>query len=187
MTITILWRALPGALQQEARDAFLRCAFGNARFARLRAEAGGKPYLMPAAEDLCPPHISIAHTQGLIACAMADAPVGLDTERLHRRVAPALARRILSAPEQAAYAALPEAARGAFLLRRWVVKEAHLKRTGEGLAGGMARLTVADDGRVEDAAGHMLSRFTTLTLSGCLLAVASEAPLEGAFPAVCKI
>ena len=63
-----------------------------------------------------------------------------------RQSAPCRRRsRGASSPLRSARAArrLPEGARAAFLLDVWVAKEAHLKRTGEGLAGGMARLTVA--------------------------------------------
>lgn len=177
MQMTILWRALPGAPEREARDAFVRRALGQARFLRLAREPGGKPFLLPAADDPRPPHLSLTHTRGLIACALFDAPVGVDAEPADRQVAAALARRILSEPERARYAALPAAARGAFLLGRWVAREAHGKRTGEGIAGGGAHLVVTDDGRVLDAGGAVLSRVRTLSLAGCLVAVAGpDAP-----------
>ena len=94
MQMTILWRALPGVPEREARDAFVRRALGQARFLRLAREPGGKPFLPPAADDPRPPHLSLTHTRGLIACALFDAPVGVDAEPADRQVAAALARRI---------------------------------------------------------------------------------------------
>lgn len=176
-TVLLYWRALAGAPEGQARDLFLQGALGEARYARIRRAANGKPYILPAEADPCPPHFSLTHTRGLLACAVADVPVGLDAEAADRIVSPLLARRILSEPEQAAYAVLPQEQRSGFLLLRWVLKEAHLKRTGEGVSGNMARLTAMADGRIADAAGNTLSYLAADRLAGYLVAAACEAPI----------
>lgn len=181
MRVTVYWRALPADAGRAARDAFLADALGKARFARLTSGPGGKPFVAPAQEDPHPPHMSLSHTRGLIVCAVADAPVGVDVEARQRAVPPALARRILSAAEAGRFSALPAARQGAFLLERWVAKEAHLKRTGEGIAGGMASLTVADDGGVETDGG-ICGAVRVFSLAEAFVAVAAEtAAIEAAF------
>ncbi|MGN0785164.1 MAG: 4'-phosphopantetheinyl transferase family protein [Candidatus Aphodomorpha sp.] len=176
-TALLYWRALAGTPERQARDLFLQSALGEARCSRIRCAPNGKPYILPAEEDPCPPHFSLTHTRGLLACAVADVPVGLDAEAADRAVSPLLARRILSEPEQAAYAVLPGEQRSGFLLLSWVVKEAHLKRTGEGVSGNMARLTATADGRIVDGAGNTLSHLAVDRLAGYLVAVACEAPI----------
>ena len=166
MEVTVFYRPLPDGAESGARGALLSAALGEARAARLLYAPGGKPFIAPAADDPRPPYMSLTHTRALIACAVCRAPVGLDAEPAERAVPEALARRILSAAERARCAALPEGARAAFLLDIWVAKEAHLKRTGEGLAGGMARLTVAPGGRVLAGDGRPLGHVRPVALPG---------------------
>ena len=175
MEVTVFYRPLPDGAECGARGALLSAALGEGRAARLLYAPGGKPFIAPAADDPRPPYMSLTHTRALIACAVCRAPVGLDAEPAERAVPEALARRILSAAERARCAALPEGARAAFLLDVWVAKEAHLKRTGEGLAGGMARLTVAPGGRVLAGDGRPLGHVRPVALPGARAAVAAQA------------
>ncbi|HET7845438.1 MAG TPA: 4'-phosphopantetheinyl transferase superfamily protein, partial [Xanthomonadales bacterium] len=64
-------------------------------------------------------------------------PVGIDIERVARFAADdALAATILSPGELATWGALPREARALALARAWVAKEAVLKASAVGLAGG---------------------------------------------------
>ena len=94
-------------------------------------------------------HVSISHTDGFVAVAVADVPVGLDLERadrLMRQPADRLAEAILSAGEMAEYRAATAAAgtdkgtareperdtpeKTAFLLTAWTGKESLYKAFG---------------------------------------------------------
>lgn len=89
-------------------------------------------------------HISISHTEGYAACAIAREPVGIDVEREHT-FSKAAAKRILFPQEEL----LRESANADELLSRiWTVKESFLKMTGEGIPGGMRTLELiaAGDG-----------------------------------------
>ena len=89
-------------------------------------------------------HITISHTEGYAACAIAREPVGIDVEREHT-FSKAAAKRILSPQEEL----LRESANADELLSRiWTVKESFLKMTGEGIPGGMRTLELiaAGDG-----------------------------------------
>ena len=89
-------------------------------------------------------HISISHTEGYAACAIAREPVRIDVEREHT-YSKAAAKRILSPQEEL----LRESANADELLSRiWTVKESFLKMTGEGIPGEMRTLELiaAGDG-----------------------------------------
>lgn len=89
-------------------------------------------------------HISISHTEGYAACAIAREPVGIDVER-GRTFSKAAAKRILSPQEEL----MSDSTNADELLSRiWTVKESFLKMTGEGIPGGMRTLELiaAGDG-----------------------------------------
>lgn len=80
------------------------------------------------------PCIAISHSGDWVACAIAAAPVGLDVETLApRRDHAALAAAICTLREQERLLALSAARRPIELLLAWSLKEAWLKRRGEGL------------------------------------------------------
>ncbi len=87
--------------------------------------AHGKPELAGGG-----PQISLSHTRGAVACAVSDAPVGVDVEPLGRQIRDwgRLAERFY-APEEQSYAGSPER-----FLEVWTRKEAYLKRDGRGLS-----------------------------------------------------
>ena len=88
----------------------------------------GKPYFQDS-----PVHFSISHTKKHVFCVLSDRPVGIDAEEMSRNIRPELAEKILSAYEKAQYE--QAANRKEALLRFWVLKEAAVKCTGEGLQG----------------------------------------------------
>lgn len=88
----------------------------------------GKPYF--ATGNL---HFSISHTKNRVFCALSDRPVGLDAEEMDRDVNLRLAEKILSPSEIVRWEASPD--KRAALLKLWVMKEAAVKLTGEGLKG----------------------------------------------------
>ncbi len=102
-----------------------------------RAE-GGKPWV-PAG-----PHFNLSHSGDLALIALcADAPVGVDLERVHALRNPSgLARRMCS-PRELAWADARDDLNLA-LLRLWVRKEAIAKAEGGGLATALSGVDVLD-------------------------------------------
>lgn len=98
------WRLLALTLKQ---------VYGIEKMPRIEREAGGKPFF-PERSDIC---FNLSHSHGAVACAVHDAPVGVDIERL--RHAP---RRLAGELNDWAF------------FRRWTAKEASSKRDGRGIA-----------------------------------------------------
>lgn len=94
----------------------------------IAVKAGGKPYF-PGSDW----HFSISHTPRRAFCALSRREIGIDAEELDRNVNLALAEKILSPKEKAQFDAAPDKRRT--LLTFWVLKEAQVKRTGDGLRG----------------------------------------------------
>lgn len=117
-------------------------------------------------------HVSLSHTRGLAVCAISDAPVGLDVE-WERPINEKIARRVLSPDEMAEFSASED--QNEFLLLKWVAKEAYLKLTGAGIAGGMHKYTERD-GALLDAAGTPLACIRRPILPGYRLAVCQTCP-----------
>ena len=92
----------------------------------------GKPYLV---DRRC--EISLTHTQGAVACALSENPVGIDLEH-PRKVNPKLSVRFLTEREQA------KVKNASDFLRIWTCKEALLKREGNGMAVPLNRLETVD-------------------------------------------
>lgn len=91
----------------------------------------GKPELANPLPSV--PLFSLTHTRGLVACAIASLPVGIDVESLTRNPDPELARRFFSRPEVDWLDTLPTAQRQRAFLRLWTLKESYIKGTGLGL------------------------------------------------------
>jgi len=144
---------------------------------RFERGAGGRPELAPA---FAPTglNFNLAHTPGLVALAVGRvARIGVDVEASDKPVPLPVARRYFSPREVAALDALPPEARPRRFLRLWTLKEAYLKALGEGLPGGLDRMTFTlDDGAEigfasEDSpAEHWV--FREFTQGGYLLALA---------------
>ena len=73
--------------------------------------------------------ISLSHSAGFAACAYSDCPVGVDIEA-YRRINTNISRKILSEGELAEFLAGGDEG---YLLKKFVMKEAYLKMTGEGI------------------------------------------------------
>jgi 4'-phosphopantetheinyl transferase len=116
----------------------------------------GKPWL--ASEDLS---FNVSHSGDIFACAIAASKqasvgVGLDIEEI--RDLPdieSLASQTLSAHEMDEWKNLPREAKLPSFFQSWTCKEAVLKATGDGLAGGLATVTVQPGGKVSFARGAL--------------------------------
>jgi 4'-phosphopantetheinyl transferase len=112
----------------------------------------GRPHGKPVLAGEGPAH-SVSHSGDLVAVAVARDPVGVDVEQLDsRRRAEgtasdpdALARMVLSGPEQAALAAIRPSSRARQFLVAWTRKEAVTKATGDGLSVAFSDVIVAAD------------------------------------------
>lgn len=93
-------------------------------------------------------HVSLSHTDGLVAVVAATAPCGVDIERVRDARVAAVAARYFAPEEAAQLAAVDAATARRDFFRLWTLKEAAVKALGEGLAGNMARLafTLAPEG-----------------------------------------
>lgn len=115
----------------------------------------GKPYF--AHGQL---HFSISHTKRRVFCALSERPVGLDAEELDRNIDLRLGEKILSPGEKQRYLRAQDPR--LTLLRFWVLKEAWVKYTGQGLRGYPRDTDFSpDDPRVR-------------VMDGCLVAVIEE-------------
>lgn len=135
-------------------------------FRMYREETGCEP-----PEILCLPHgkpcfcqgnlhFSISHTRQHVFCALSDRPVGIDAEEEDRAIDLRLAEKILSPSESLRYQRCPDP-RDA-LLRFWVLKEASVKLSGDGLHGYPNHTDFSpDDPRIH-------------TLEGCLVAIIQQ-------------
>ena len=115
----------------------------------------GKPYFSGSSW-----HFSISHSKHHVFCALSQKPVGIDAEEQDRKINLKLADKILSPVERQHYEEAED--KRLALLTFWVLKEAAVKCTGEGLRGypNHTEFTLTDP-RVQ-------------RLEGCLVAVIEE-------------
>ena len=85
----------------------------------------GKPYFSDGSMQF-----SISHTRNHAFCVISRGPVGIDAEEMDREINLKLADKILSETEMARFDGTRQS-----LLKFWVLKEASVKLTGEGLRG----------------------------------------------------
>ncbi len=88
----------------------------------------GKPYF-----ETGPWHFSLSHTPRRVFCVLARQNIAIDAEETDRFVNLRLAEKILSPEEKAQFDAADD--QRACLLQFWVLKEAAVKLSGEGLRG----------------------------------------------------
>ena len=113
---------LPREKHQEVLCAYLllrmalweRCGWRD--IPQIEVDERGKPFF----PDYPDTHFSLSHTAGAAAVALADAPVGVDIERI-RPVSVRAMERIAGVRTEAAF------------FRDWVRREARVKRTGSGI------------------------------------------------------
>lgn len=153
--VTLRWQRLEGRSGHEVGRQLLAELFRERTgedLPAIRTEERGKPVFAD-----CPLHFSITHTKNHAFCALADCPVGIDAEELDRKINLRLADKILSPTELARFDGSRE-----MLLRFWVLKEAAVKRTGEGLRGYPNHTDFSpDDPRIQ-------------IIDGCFVAVLTE-------------
>ncbi len=91
----------------------------------------GKPYLRDY-EDI---HFNISHSNGLVACALSDEPVGLDVEVI-QDFKESLPKRVLSEEEQKFLAGYQtdETQYRELFFRFWTLKESYIKWDGRGFS-----------------------------------------------------
>jgi len=115
----------------------------------------GKPYFPDS-----PWHFSISHTPRHAFCVLSRNNVAIDAEELDRNIRLKLADKILSASEKAQFDVAKNRERA--LLTFWVLKEAAVKLSGEGLRGYPNHTHFSlEDPRVTE-------------MDGCLVAVMEE-------------
>lgn len=133
----------------------------------------GKPWL---------PHdpqvqFNLSHSEGLGLLAIAPCPIGVDVERIERKLdLLPLAQRFFPAAEANFLAALAAADRHCAFLRSWVMKEALLKGTGQGLAGQLTELEFDHPRQILRGGDSADWHFQLLEAAGAIAAVATTDP-----------
>lgn len=125
--------ALRGADQHEAVRAYLGALYQKVwgePIPPVEKRPTGQPYF-PVEGRFC----ALTHTKLGAFCALSDHPVGLDAEQEDRAVSLSLAEKILAPEELVQFQAAPDPR--LCLLTFWVLKEAYVKYTGQGLRGQM--------------------------------------------------
>lgn len=124
--------------RQERQSAAAHCLLFKALEKEFPGQAGtfclekderGKPYLSGHEEI----YISISHSGGLAACAVADSPVGVDLEERKERPGQARILRKFHVGEREWLEVQPEKEQTEAFYDLWVRKESFLKAAGEGL------------------------------------------------------
>ena len=109
------------------------------RLERILRSEKGKPYFPDAKGIFC----SVSHTPGYWGCAVSDAPIGLDMEKIRDCAYAAIAKRFFH-PEEAAFAQQgPEAF---FLV--WTAKESYVKLLGQGIDDEFSDFSVVQGGKL---------------------------------------
>ena len=151
------WERLQGRSGHEAGRQLLRAMYEKqvgAPLPRIAIGDRGKPYFPDS-----PWHFSISHTPDHVFCALAPEPVGLDAEEADRTVRPALAQRVLSPGELRQWEASADRSRA--FLTFWVLKEALVKCSGEGLRGYPSHTAFSlNDPRVREIDGCLVAVIT---------------------------
>jgi 4'-phosphopantetheinyl transferase len=111
---------------------------------RFAASPHGKPSLIDAPRDL---RFSLTHARDMVAVALCDgAEIGVDVEPSNRRAESLKLAERFFAPEEAAYLrSLEGDARREAFFAIWTLKEAVVKATGLGLAGGLNGFAISFD------------------------------------------
>lgn len=84
---------------------------------------------------------NLSHSGSYVVCAFADAPIGVDIERIGPARLP-MAKRFFHPGEVARLTAAPKEEQDLLFFQIWTKKEAYLKRSGLGIAGGLRGFNV---------------------------------------------
>lgn len=110
------------------------CLGREPRSIEFRLGPNAKPELAPD-EGEPPPHFNLSHSGRLVLIAVADAPVGVDVERIRELDLAGMARQVFRPDEAAALNGIPAARRTEAFIAAWTRKEAYLKARGLGIGG----------------------------------------------------
>ena len=94
----------------------------------------GKPYLCNHPDI----HFNISHSNDLVACVVADAPVGIDVQYCEAKNIQVLAKRAFSPEEWKDFEESDFC--DEFFFRYWTKKESYLKYTGEGIRSDLRKM-----------------------------------------------
>ena len=108
-------------------------------------EEKGKPFFLYN-KNL---HFSISHTKSHIAIALHDKEIGIDIENT-RKCNLNLAKRYFHQEEYIYLSSLPKEEQDEAFTKIWTQKEAYVKCTGEGIAGGFNKFSVIVDSSTID-------------------------------------
>ena len=142
----------PGAQKIGGEERLRACARhffggeGQERFERIARTQKGKPYFPDAPEIAC----SVSHTDGYWACAISDAPVGLDLEKMRPCPAEHIARRFFH-PQEALFAAQSQKA----FFQVWTAKESYVKLLGRGIDASFGDFSVVERGGIVSKLGEI--------------------------------
>ncbi len=138
-------------------------------FFDVEAGEGGKPYFHNW-QDL---HFNLSHSGEQLSLAFSSEPVGVDLERKERKGDfLELAKRFFHPEERARV----ESEGGGVFLEIWTAKEAMLKLAGKGIAAGLEKTRVLENGEgFLESTRIFLHRFET---EMCVGAVASFSPIR---------
>ena len=103
---------------------------------RFEAGTNGKPFIAPSPGQ-APLHFNLAHTQGLVVCAVSCSHerLGVDVEAFDRRASAAdISESHFTPAENALLRRVPAEHRHHAFLRLWTLKESFIKATGDGLS-----------------------------------------------------
>ncbi|MFF0274154.1 4'-phosphopantetheinyl transferase family protein [Streptomyces sp. NPDC094447] len=135
--VTVLWGPVASGERRAAHTTLLRAAAELTGIPLHRIglahDPGGRPRLTGDAARL---HVSVSHSPGARAVALARTPVGVDIETVRPLPALAMARRWLAPADADWVGRLPAADRVPAFYWLWTQKEAVGKARGHGLARG---------------------------------------------------
>jgi 4'-phosphopantetheinyl transferase len=111
----------------------------------IAVEEKGKPFFLYN-KNL---HFSISHTKSHIAIALHNKPIGIDIENT-RKCNLSLAKRFFHSEEYNYLSSLTQEEQNQAFTKIWTQKEAYVKCTGEGIAGGFNKFSVIVDSSTID-------------------------------------
>lgn len=118
-------------------------SIGTPKRLSIRRDLAGKPYL-----ENIPLHFNVSHSDSLLAIALSTTPVGVDVERISTSTeVSVIAGTAFASDEVAWLESMDDMRRVRKFTELWSLKEAHLKRLGVGIAGGLTRLKCVRSGR----------------------------------------
>ena len=116
----------------------LRTEYGIKEYPLFEYDVHGKPFIVRYPEI----HFNLSHCREAVACVVADHPVGIDVESIGRYNDSLLHYTMNNQEVEAISNALqPEVA----FIRFWTMKEALLKKTGEGIRNNMKDVLQGDE------------------------------------------